>query len=73
VDFEWGPEEFNWNDYSGEQYRYFVVRSSVDVGPTLFSQASCTGSLRFHQEEWAIRTRSRLPGGSERPITRPSQ
>jgi len=51
-DFEWAPEQFNWDDYSGELYRYFVVRSKTDRGPSLFAQAPCAVTLRFHQEEW---------------------
>lgn len=73
-DFEWEPEEFNWDDYSGEQYRYFVVRSVVDMSPTLFSQASCSVSLRFHQEEWWLYERAAdCSAISERSTTTPSQ
>lgn len=73
-DFEWDPEEFNWSDYSGEQYRYFVVRSKVDVGPALFSQASCSVSLRLHQEEWWLYERAAVcPAVSQPSATTPSQ
>ncbi|AXC14570.1 hypothetical protein ACPOL_5320 [Acidisarcina polymorpha] len=51
-DFEWNPEEFNWNEYSREQYRYFVVRSADNRGAALFAQAPCPIALRFHQDEW---------------------
>lgn len=51
-DFEWAPEQFNWDDYSGELYRYFVVRSKTGMGPSLFAQAPCRVTLRFHQQEW---------------------
>lgn len=51
-DFEWVPEQFNWDDYSGELYRYFVVRSKTDRGQALFAQAPCLVTLRFHQGEW---------------------
>lgn len=57
-DFEWHPDEFSWNDYSGEQYHYFVVRSVEDVGSTLFSQAPCAVNMRFHQEEWWLYERA---------------
>lgn len=73
-DFEWDPQEFNWSDYLGEQYRYFVVRSVKDVGPALFSQASCLVSLRFHQNEWWLYERAPdCPAVSARSTTTPSQ
>ena len=72
-DFEWDPEEFNWKDFSGEQYRYFIVRSDEDVGPALFSQASCSVSLRFHQEEWWLYERAPDCPAAEEPVTTPSQ
>jgi hypothetical protein len=73
-DFEWDPEEFNWSDYSGEQYRYFVVRSRADMESSLFSHASCPISLRFHQEEWWLYERAAVcPAVSERSTTTSSQ
>lgn len=51
-DFEWEPGQFNWDDYSGELYRYFVMRSRTDRGSSLFAQAPCPVTLRFHQDEW---------------------
>lgn len=51
-DFEWDPEEFVWDDYSGEQYRYFVVRSGEDKSATLFAQAPHPVKLLFHQDDW---------------------
>jgi len=73
-DFEWDPEEFSWNDYSGDQYRYFVVRSETNVGSTLFSQATCPVSLLFHQEEWWLYERAPdCPSISERSLIAPSR
>ena len=57
-DFEWDPDEFQWSDYSGNQYRYFVVRSQEDHTTSLFSDASCPVQLRFHQEEWWLYERA---------------
>jgi hypothetical protein len=50
--FEVHPEEFNWSEYHAEQYRYFVVRSQVDIGKALFSSATCHVALRYHSNEW---------------------
>ena len=51
-DFEWEPYEFDWDDYSAGQYRYFLVRSQQDVTAKLFSTAPCTLNLLLHQEKW---------------------
>jgi len=71
-DFEWDPEEFNWDEYSGPQYRYFVVRSGEDVGEALFSQATCSVKLNFHQDEWWLYERAGGCQAAEKTvITRP--
>ncbi len=73
-DFEWDPKRFNWSDYSGDQYRYFFVRSQTDLGTMLFSRASCNVSLLFHQEEWWVYERAAdCPIGSVDPITSSSR
>ena len=72
-DFEWDPEEFDWDDYSGEQYRYFVVRSEMDEGPILFSKASCTVSLRFHRDNWWLYERAADCPTSTASVTRSSR
>jgi hypothetical protein len=51
-DFEWHPDEFNWNEYRAEQYRYFVLRSKTDRSKQLFSSATCVVTLRYHSNEW---------------------
>jgi hypothetical protein len=71
-DFEWDPDDFTWNEYSGAQYRYFIVRSEDDVGAALFSQASCAVNLSFHQGEWWLYERAAGCPATEKPlITRP--
>ncbi len=72
-DFEWDPEEFDWDDYSGEQYRYFVVRSEMDEGPILFSKASCTVTLRFHRDNWWLYERAADCPTSTASVTRSSR
>jgi len=57
-DFEWDPEEFEWNAYSGNQYRYFVVRSQEDRTDSLFSGASCVVLPRLHEDEWWLYERT---------------
>jgi len=52
VDFEWDPSEFNWQEYSAGQYRYFIVRSQEDLTATLFSSVPCPVDLLLHQEKW---------------------
>jgi hypothetical protein len=72
-DFEWHPQKFTWSDYSGNQYRYFFVRSQTDLSPKLFSKASCNVGLLFHQEEWWVYERADCPIVSVQPITSSSR
>jgi hypothetical protein len=72
-DFEWDPEEFDWAAYSGEQYRYFVVRSDNDMGKELFSGAPCPVALRRQRDDWWLYERMACPAGSPDPLRRSSQ
>ena len=57
-DFEWDPEEFDWDDYAGSQYRYFLARSRTEPPGTLFSHAPCPVRLRFHEDMWWLYERA---------------
>lgn len=46
--FEWTPEGFDWPSFEGGRYRYFVVRASKDVGPSLLRDAH----LVHHTHHW---------------------
>jgi hypothetical protein len=50
--FEWAPQRFDWKRLQGENYRYFITSSPVDLGPRLFAGASCKVSLKYHKNIW---------------------
>jgi hypothetical protein len=51
-DFEWRPGIFDWVQFRGQDYRYFVASSTTDAGPYLFRNAPCTIHLRYHSGLW---------------------
>ena len=61
--FEWNPQAFEWSTYQGERYRYFVARSPVDLGWSLFHAAPCRIDLVIHAGEWWLYERT-SPGAS---------
>jgi hypothetical protein len=52
ADFEFHPQLFDWKQHQGERYRYFVVRSSDEMGSKLFAGAGHTVQLRAHDGDW---------------------
>lgn len=72
-DFEWSPEEFDWDDFSGWQYRYFVVRSPEDLSPKLFAQATCVVRQISHQGEWRLYENAAGCAPAGRAVTAPSR
>jgi hypothetical protein len=46
--FEWTPEVFDWPSFEGGRYRYFIVRASKDVGPSLLRDTR----LVHHTHHW---------------------
>lgn len=50
--FDWHPGAFEWNQYRGRDYRYFVVYYTVDVARQLFRHATCDVKLVDHVGLW---------------------
>jgi hypothetical protein len=50
--YEFEPERFTWEWTKGAGYRYFVVRSPVDVGEFLSHGAPCRVTLAAHSNLW---------------------
>jgi hypothetical protein len=50
--FEFHPELFQWQQYDGWQYRYFVVHSPVEHGATLFTGSQFPVVLRARDGDW---------------------
>jgi hypothetical protein len=49
-EFGWQPELFNWADHG--RYDYYVVRAAVDLGPSLFRDATRPVLLRARSGPW---------------------
>jgi hypothetical protein len=58
--FEWNPGAFEWTRYGGAQYRYFVVRAPIDLGPRIFAHATCNIRLAYYVNHWWLY--ERMPG-----------
>jgi hypothetical protein len=56
--FEFQPGSFTWAVDDGANYRYFILRADEDYGPSLFRDATCQVTLRFHQEKWWLYERA---------------
>ncbi len=49
---EWHPDTFQWDEWRGGTYRYFVVHAPVDLGYRLFGWAPCPVSLVARSGNW---------------------
>lgn len=50
--FEWNPQGFDWHQFHGEDYRYFVVRAPADVSQVLFAGAPHPPRLAHRAGNW---------------------
>ncbi|HET9727102.1 MAG TPA: hypothetical protein VFP28_09325, partial [Gemmatimonadales bacterium] len=50
--FEWQPWRFNWKEFEGWRYRYFLVHDTVDRSPFLAENSPCTLVLRARSVNW---------------------
>jgi hypothetical protein len=48
----WAPWRFQWDRDGGSTYRYFVVKSDVDVAPVLFKEKEDSVALVARSEWW---------------------
>jgi len=52
--FEWNIHKFNWHTHRGDDFNYFLVRSSEPVPPLLFDGAPCQPQLVLKKGKWSI-------------------
>lgn len=52
AEFELNPTSFDWRAMNGEQYLYYMARSSTDPGGLISRNAGCTIRLIFHEDFW---------------------
>lgn len=53
-DLAWNPEHFDWRADHGDRYRYFFVRHSQPLPPTLFAGAPCPPVRIVASGEWEL-------------------
>jgi hypothetical protein len=59
--FDWFPERFNWAENRGNDYRYFLIRHSEPIPPTLFDGAPCAPQLVSQHGKWSAYERRACP------------
>lgn len=52
--FEWKPQAFDWERHAGQLFRYFLVRSSQPLPPTLFANRHCTVRPIAESGAWKV-------------------
>lgn len=60
--FEWMPDRFDWQLHQGDQYDFFVIRSSADMAPRLFRGAPCAPRRVSAQQGWWLYERAEKCG-----------
>lgn len=59
--FEWNVDKFDWKKNRGEDFNYFLIRSSKPVPSSLFAGAPCQPQLVVRKGEWSIYERITCP------------
>jgi hypothetical protein len=59
--FEWAPLEFDWRRHHGADYRYFFVRHTAPVPPSLFRGADCPPVVLVSNGAWTVYERRACP------------